>query len=247
MTSPNQSDAAAGADTPELYRLARDWRPAKSIPAPIVAATDASGEIQAVLVPAYGPKVRAWSEFLRTRMIATNPHFRSGSEPRCAPIAEGCVPSTGPFGVIESTPDIFDDEPTFELGARWVAFLVGGGETAIGFVTFGLSLRIDYEQMVPEPQLNIETVWIDPMFRGQGLSHLLIQAVRVAAAQFFDKIPDPAGEAPELNLLVGAEVHSLSGGDFVEGCAAEIERVWVLDQEPPGDWFFGEVEAELRW
>lgn len=233
-----------------LYKVARDWEPRAVLRKQVIAASETSNQLSAVLLPRISGHARECSEFLRTRIEVSNrfyknrPGWGTTMNPNLVP------PGGARFGIIESADigPVNGARSSFRFGSDFVAYLLEDSScTAVGFVTFSISLCVDPSPQLLEPELSVDAVWIDPMFRGQGLSSLLVQAVRVGGEHFFDGVPPLGTAARGVKLVVAGDAYSMGGGHFVDACAESIDTVWCWNECAPGGWVFSEIEADARY
>lgn len=237
----------AGSGTWAMYRRARNWEPLKLLARAEVVSEEPGGELRLVLPVRVTPKVRRWSEFLRTRIADTNRFYKRRWNGYGTSLQPGYAPVKGEFGCVARDGVTDDPRPAYELSAWFVGFIVDRGESiSIGFVNFHVELEIQPAKHTLRPEVGIHAVWIDPMFRRQRLSDLLSDAVESATRLFLEALPAPARPQNVIELEVVGDVESPAGGRFVDKCAESLDFEWVVEGSAPRGWVVSGVHSDHR-
>lgn len=108
-----------------------------------------------------------------------------------------------------------------------VRLLLLSKDEAVGFCTFSVHISLRDPDVVPFLRVEVGTVFIEPKWRGKGLSRLLVDAVVNVTLRVFKELQarlcaDGVREELDVALLVVSDVISKAGGRFLDAVGRQI-------------------------
>lgn len=114
-----------------------------------------------------------------------------------------------------------------------IRLLLISRDAIVGFCTLKVNMSLENANAIPYLRVDVESAFIEPAWRGQGLSRLLVEATTIVATRVFSEfgarlrvqgVQDELGVA----LLVCGDVISIAGGRFLDALG---KQMWMTTRQ----------------
>lgn len=137
----------------------------------------------------------------------------------------------------------------------YLALLIeGAAGRALGFLGFAVSLHADatqkhYRDTCVQLVIELDQAWIRPRNRGFGWSYMLqdivAEVTHSTLATADERVTWLNKKKFSLRLVIGADLHSISGGIFLDGTVRSVTE--ILEGAEFKHFALGKTEVEGRW